>query len=91
MLSGQQIAPPDHQYPRGSESTESVPAEARVCNLVPSRETERDWTFGDAVAVGTLGAVAALPQAVDLRRAWWTIGDQEDTDGPASGGRPGMG
>ncbi|MBP2190601.1 hypothetical protein BJ987_003502 [Nocardia goodfellowii] len=35
--------------------------------------------------------MAALPQAVDLRRAWWTIGDQEDTDGPASGGRPGMG
>ncbi|MEU8898273.1 C1 family peptidase [Nocardia sp. NPDC048505] len=69
----------NHEYPQDSASAESVPAQARVCNLVPSRDTERDWTFGDAVAVGTLGAVAALPPAVDLRRDWWTIGDQEDT------------
>ncbi|MFC9896499.1 C1 family peptidase [Nocardia sp. NPDC127579] len=56
-----------------------VPAAARVCNLVPSRDTARDWTFGDAVAVGTLGAVAALPPSVDLRRDWWTVSNQEDT------------
>ncbi|WP_431954444.1 C1 family peptidase [Nocardia lijiangensis] len=58
---------------------EPVPAEARICNLVPSRDTDRDWTFADAVAVGALGAVGALPSSVDLRRDWWTIGDQENT------------
>lgn len=58
---------------------EPVPAEARICNLVPSRDTARDWTFADALTVGALGAVAALPDSVDLRRDWWTIGDQEDT------------
>ncbi|MEV0027533.1 C1 family peptidase [Nocardia sp. NPDC050793] len=58
---------------------EPVPAESRILNLVPSRDTERDWTFTDALAVGALGAVAALPSSVDLRRNWWTIGDQEDT------------
>ncbi|WP_084501860.1 C1 family peptidase [Nocardia xishanensis] len=56
-----------------------VPAESRILNLVPSRDTEGDWTFADALAVGALGAVAALPPSVDLRRDWWTIGDQEDT------------
>ncbi|MEZ5119905.1 MAG: C1 family peptidase [Candidatus Nanopelagicales bacterium] len=51
----------------------------RVCNLMPSKETEGDWEFETAVASGALGAVAALPSKVDLRRSWWKIGDQEDT------------
>ena len=51
----------------------------RICNLVPSKGTEKDWTYGDAVASGALGAVAALPASVDLRQAWWTIGDQGNT------------
>ncbi|MCP2298135.1 C1 family peptidase [Nocardia amikacinitolerans] len=62
-----------------ANNEEPVPAEARICNLVPSRDTERDWTFTDALSVGALGAVTALPNSVDLRRDWWTIGDQEDT------------
>lgn len=50
----------------------------RICNLVPSRGTEADWTLGDAVAVGALTAVP-LPDAIDLRAPWWEIGDQGGT------------
>src|SRR5262245_53013009 len=51
----------------------------RICNLVPSKGTQTDWTYNDAVAGGALGAPAALPSSVDLRAAWWAIDDQEDT------------
>jgi hypothetical protein len=51
----------------------------RICNLVPSKGTETDWRFQDALAAGILTAVAAPPAAVDLRTAWWAVGDQEDT------------
>jgi Papain family cysteine protease len=51
----------------------------RICNLVPSKGTEKDWTFHDAIASGALGAVTAPPASVDLRAAWWAIDDQEDT------------
>ena len=51
----------------------------RICNLVPSRGTETDWTFADATASGAMTAVAAPPPSVDLRAAWWAIDDQEDT------------
>jgi C1A family cysteine protease len=51
----------------------------RIVNLVPSRDTEQDWQFHDAVGSGALKAVAAVPASVDLRQPWWTIGDQEDT------------
>src|SRR6185436_4502386 len=48
----------------------------RICNLIPSKDTQRDWTFGDALASRALTATAALPASVDLRQSWWTIGDQ---------------
>jgi len=51
----------------------------RICNLVPSKGTEKDWAFQDAVASGALRAVAAPPASVDRRAAWWAIDDQEDT------------
>ena len=51
----------------------------RICNLVPSKGTEKDWKFEDALASGALGAVAAPPASVDLRQAWWTVGDQGQT------------
>jgi len=76
--------------PRGKSTTKKAPAgrrtakqargeRERICNLVESKGVEQDWQFEDAVASGTLGAVAALPSKVDLRSAWWTVGDQEDT------------
>ena len=65
--------------PRGTSS--SVAPAQRICNLVPSKGTETDWTYPNAVASGALGAarVAAPPASVDLRAAWWAIDDQEDT------------
>jgi C1A family cysteine protease len=51
----------------------------RICNVVSSKGTEKDWSFQDAVASGTLGAVTAAPASVDRRGAWWAINDQEDT------------
>lgn len=61
---------------RGSDS--GIPPSRRICNLVPSEGTERDWGFAAALAAG-LASRAPLPNAVDLRASWWTIGDQEDT------------
>lgn len=51
----------------------------RILNVVPSRGTERDWQYQDALGSGALGAVVAVPVAVDLRANWWSIADQEDT------------
>lgn len=62
---------------RGTRST-VAPAQ-RICNLVPSKGTETDWTYHDAVASAAIAAVAAPPPSVDRRAAWWAIDDQEDT------------
>lgn len=51
----------------------------RICNLVPSKDTETDWGFAAALESGALGAVTALPPNVDLRAAWWAIDNQENT------------
>jgi hypothetical protein len=61
-------------YPTRSE-------EERICNLVPTPEerTRNDWQFSDAVDAGVLGAGGALPSSLDLRKAWWTVGDQGHT------------
>jgi hypothetical protein len=60
--------------------TTTRPEADRICNLVPSRGTERDWTIEHAIAANAITApVPALPAAVDLRQAWWNIGNQENT------------
>jgi C1A family cysteine protease len=48
----------------------------RICNLVPSKGTESDWTYDDAVAGGMVRARATLPESHDLRATWWKVGDQ---------------
>jgi len=55
------------------------PEANRICNLVPSRDTEKDWRLEHAVAAGAMTPVAAPPASVDLRAPWWTIGNQEQT------------
>lgn len=51
----------------------------RICNVVPSRNTENDWKFEDAMKSGMLGAVSAPPTSKDLRATWWKVGDQGST------------
>jgi hypothetical protein len=51
----------------------------RILNCIPSRETERDWRFEDAVEAELCAAPAAIPASKDLREAWWKIGDQGST------------
>jgi hypothetical protein len=62
-------------------TTHSARPEAkRICNLVPSRGTEKDWRFEHALVAGAIAAPAeARPASVDLRAAWWAIGNQEQT------------
>jgi C1A family cysteine protease len=49
----------------------------RILNVVPSRDTERDWRMEHADHAGLLAARrAALPATKDLRAAWWKVGDQ---------------
>jgi C1A family cysteine protease len=56
------------------------PEAYRICNVMPSRNTEKDWHFEHAVASSAIAApIAALPASVDLRAPWWDIGDQEST------------
>lgn len=54
--------------------------ENRILNIVPSRNTHEDWHFDNALQAEAIAAPpAALPASVDLRAAWWKIGDQETT------------
>lgn len=55
------------------------PEKERICNVVPSRNIENDWTLETALAAGAVAAPVALPASVDLRAAWWDIGDQAAT------------
>jgi C1A family cysteine protease len=55
------------------------PEKERICNVVPSRNIENDWTLETALAVGAVTAPVALPASVDLRAGWWDIGDQAGT------------
>ena len=54
------------------------PETQRICNLLPSLGTQTDWTYASALSAG-FAAPAALPASVDLRAAWWDVGDQKNT------------
>lgn len=60
-------------------STGSTDPQQFICNVVPSKGTETDWSLQDALAVGALGVALAPPKSVDLRETWWSINNQEDT------------
>lgn len=56
------------------------PEAHRIVNLVPSRDTEKDWRLEHALASSAIAAPAkTLPASVDLRASWWGIGNQEST------------
>lgn len=51
-----------------------------ICNVIPSKGTEKDWQLADSLAAGSIGAVPrALPASIDLRASWWAINNQENT------------
>lgn len=63
-----------------TESSSSRPESQRICNLVPSRSTDTDWSLENVLAAGAIAApLAAPPASVDLRASWWDIGNQEAT------------
>jgi C1A family cysteine protease len=51
----------------------------RVLNVVPSRDTERDWQLEQAAGAGLLRVTVPIPKSKDLREAWWKVGDQGTT------------
>jgi C1A family cysteine protease len=51
----------------------------RILNVIPSENTEQDWTMNNALEADMLAAPAALPPSKDLRETWWKIGDQGST------------
>jgi hypothetical protein len=51
----------------------------RILNCIPSRHSENDWKFDNAINANILKAPAQLPKSVDLRSAWWEVGDQGGT------------
>jgi C1A family cysteine protease len=53
-----------------------MPEQKRILNLVPSRGTETDWSYDDAVGGGLVRSRVKLPESHDLRAAWWKVGDQ---------------
>lgn len=51
----------------------------RILNCLPSKAIEKDWSFMNATAAGTVAAPATIPASKDLREGWWKIGDQGET------------
>lgn len=51
----------------------------RICNLVASKDTEKDWQYEHALGSGAALAAAEPPASVDMRQAWWTVGNQGKT------------
>ena len=62
-----------------TKSKRAVSQKHRICNIVPSPDTERDWRFEDAVGAGMMAAAPQPPTSKDLRAQWWKIGDQGST------------
>jgi hypothetical protein len=51
----------------------------RILNCIPSRDTDRDWTYSDAVMASAIKAPVAIPASIDMRETWWKINNQENT------------
>jgi len=61
------------------------PRSPYILNCLPSPKPEKNWTLDTAVAAGVAaapsakGAAAAAAAGIDLREAWWAVGDQGNT------------
>jgi C1A family cysteine protease len=50
-----------------------------ILNCLPSPKQEKNWGVDAAASSGILTAPAQIPSTVDLRAAWWKVGDQGST------------
>ena len=50
-----------------------------ILNCIPSMDQENDWLMHNAVESGLLAEPLQLPPSVDLRQAWWDVGNQLNT------------
>jgi C1A family cysteine protease len=64
---------------KSKKSSATASVEKRILNLVPSKQTEQDWSYQTALNSGALKAPQKAPTSVDLRQSWWTINDQKNT------------
>jgi hypothetical protein len=64
---------------RIADARQSLSGERRVLNVIPSRDTHKDFRFENASEAGIVSAPAALPPTRDLREPWWKINDQGST------------
>lgn len=62
----------------GATQQDIAAEQRRIRNLIPSKDTARDWTFHDAIKAGTVKH-KPLPPKVDLRERWWKVGNQGST------------
>lgn len=53
--------------------------EDRILNCILSKEVKNDWGYTAAVGSEILAVPREISPSVDLREAWWDIGDQKDT------------
>lgn len=44
-----------------------------------SKGRDDDWTFADAISVGVVSLLKAIPNEVDLREKWWPVDSQGST------------
>jgi hypothetical protein len=76
--SSRKASPPPPARPKRAVAVGTTAGGARILNCIPSRETENDWGFDNAMSAGILAAVR-IPPAKDLREKWWAINDQGST------------
>jgi C1A family cysteine protease len=51
----------------------------RILNCNESRNIELDWQFEHAIAALLFKVPKKIPESIDLREAWWSVGDQGST------------
>ena len=65
--------------PKKKSTKSKGKAEKRILNCLPSKDTQKDWSFEHASDAGVVSAPAALPASKDLRENWWKIANQGST------------
>lgn len=70
-------APKPKTKPRRRASKKRQPK--RILNVIPSPETQEDWTFRNAQEADMIATAPRVPSTKDLRADWWKVNDQKST------------